>query len=587
MTSAKPFSVAVLFAVLVLYKLTGSPALGQDSIPDTLAGKTFAKLLESTNSSDEAERNAFLKSAFEKSDEDTVEQRKMRTDQLRSEFGKLTFEKVIASSEYRISVSCKTEHGPRVALTVSLSENAPHKIQSMALEMGGDHGAEADDSPLDAETRIEIVNRLAEELRSKYVFPVVGNKMATAVEESLQNGDFDQFESVTEFASHLSEQLSEICHDKHLRIRAGSLRDPSASHGRRPVDNHGFVKAEMLPGGIGYLKFNFFSGEKAAQETAAAAMNFLGNSKALIFDLRENGGGSPEMIAFLSSYLFEDRVHLNSFYNRPTDTTTETWTQKDVPGKKFSPSTPVFVLTSSNTFSGAEEFTYNLKNLKRGTIVGETTGGGAHPVMPVTLGKTMYITMPFARAINPITKTNWEGVGVKPDVAVSAKLALDKAVELAKSGMAGLTSTPSSKMEKTETADIDRQDLMETANELMSDESFEEAIPLLAKLTKLDPDNGEAWFKYGYCLHLSGKLDEALVAHSKAAGFKQFAGIATYNLACAYSLKNETDEALNQLEKAIHLGFDDLNQIEGDSDLDNIRKDQRYIDLIQSLEDNR
>ena len=116
-------------------------------------------------------------------------------------------------------------------------------------------------------------------------------------------------------------------------------------------------------------------------------MNFLGHSNALIFDLRQNGGGSPEMIAYLSSYLFEEPVHLNSFYNRPTETTTETWTQKEVPGKKFSPETQIFVLTSSNTFSGAEEFSYNLKNLKRGTIVGETTGGGAHPVMPVVLGR--------------------------------------------------------------------------------------------------------------------------------------------------------------------------------------------------------
>ncbi len=577
---------AILFCLIFLQGQWGTPLLGQEAIPETSAGKALAGLLESANSSDDASRAAFLKDEFEKNDEETVKQRKAQTDQLRSQLGKLTFKKIISSSEHRISATCETENGPDVVMTVTLTDNPPHKIHSVALEMGGDHGPDADDSPLSADARTEIVERLARELRSKYVFPEVGNEMATAVEKSQADGGFDKFVVAGEFASQLSEQLSEICHDKHLRVRAGSPRPPGASPGRRPADNHGFVKAEMLPGGVGYLKFNYFSGDRVAQNTAAAAMNFLGNSNALIFDLRENGGGSPELIAFLSSYLFDEPVHLNSFYNRPTETTTETWTQKDVPGKKFSKSIPVFVLTSSYTFSGAEEFSYNLQNLKRGIIVGETTGGGAHPVMPVTLGKRMHITMPFARAINPITEKNWEGVGVKPDVAVSADLALDKAVELARSAVAGLASSQSAEVEKTESADVDLHDLMEKATGLMSDGSFDEALPLFAKITNLDPENGEAWFKYGYCLHLSGKLDEAMEAHKKAAGFEQFAEIATYNLACAYSLKNDTDQAFAHLEKAIGLGFGNANQVETDSDFDNIRKDQRYADLIRRLKEN-
>jgi C-terminal processing protease CtpA/Prc len=187
-----------------------------------------------------------------------------------------------------------------------------------------------------------------------------------------------------------------------------------------------------MPGNIGYVKFNMFTPGQAAQETAAAAMNFVANADALIFDLRENGGGSPEMIAFLSGYLFDRKVHLNSFYNRETDETEEWHSREDVPGRRFGETKPVYVLTSGRTFSGAEEFTYNLKNLKRATIVGETTGGGAHPVNARDIAGRFTLMVPFARAINPITKTNWEGTGVEPDTKVPAADALDAALESAR-----------------------------------------------------------------------------------------------------------------------------------------------------------
>jgi retinol-binding protein 3 len=110
-------------------------------------------------------------------------------------------------------------------------------------------------------------------------------------------------------------------------------------------------------------------------------MNFLAHVDATIFDLRENGGGDPRMVAMISSYLFDKPTHLNDLYNRKEDSTTQYWTLPYVPGATLADK-PAFVLTSKGTFSGAEEFTHNLKNLKRATIVGETTGGGAHPVAP-------------------------------------------------------------------------------------------------------------------------------------------------------------------------------------------------------------
>lgn len=142
---------------------------------------------------------------------------------------------------------------------------------------------------------------------------------------------------------------------------------------------------------------------------------------------RDNGGGSPGMVAFVSSYLFDKRTHLNDLWTRRTKETKQFWTRDTVPGRRFGGTKPVYVLTSAHTFSGAEEFTYNLKNLKRATIIGEVTGGGAHPVAGHRIDEHFMIGVPFTRAINPITHTNWEGVGVKPDIAVPANEALETA----------------------------------------------------------------------------------------------------------------------------------------------------------------
>ena len=159
-------------------------------------------------------------------------------------------------------------------------------------------------------------------------------------------------------------------------------------------------------------------------------MNFLAHVDALIIDLRDNGCGDLAMVKYISSYLFDKPTHLNDLYNRKEDSTSQFWTLPFVPGPTLA-GKPVFVLTSSRTFSGAEEFSYNLKMLKRTTIVGETTGGGAHPVSGHRIDDHFMIGVPFAKAVNPTSKTNWEGTGVEPDVKVPAADALDNAKELA------------------------------------------------------------------------------------------------------------------------------------------------------------
>ena len=292
-------------------------------------------------------------------------------------------------------------------------------------------------STLDAAARESIVNSIAELLEKNYVYPEIGIKMGRHIQSQLAEGKYDRITRSAAYATSLMQDLREISHDKHLRVlcdpaTAASLQrggHGSAELHRQRVErerrmSYGFQKVERLAGNIGYLDLRFFADTSYAREAAAAAMGVLQGSDAVIFDLRSNGGGSPQMVQFLCSYFFgPEPVHLNSLYWRPSDRTDEFWTLKDLPGKRM-PDVDLFILTSRRTFSGAEEFTYNMKNLKRATIVGETTGGGAHPVNMKAVNDTFVLFVPVGRAINPISQTNWEGVGVEPDVKVSSEKAL-------------------------------------------------------------------------------------------------------------------------------------------------------------------
>lgn len=292
---------------------------------------------------------------------------------------------------------------------------------------------------------IDSINKI---LQKNYIFPDVADKMASSLVENLRKGKYNSLTNPSGFASQITKDLQSISKDKHLRIVydpkvIAAERQAIKSNNREALEaefaadvkrnNYGFKEMNILEGNIGYLDLREFIDTKYAGETAIAAMNFLSNSDAIIIDLRNNGGGSPSMIQLISSYFFTDEpVHLNTFYFRPTNETTETWTLSNIKGKRR-PDVPLFLLTSNRTFSAAEEFCYNLKNLKRATVIGETTGGGAHPTGSEIATNNFYVRVPKGRAINPITKTNWEGTGVTPDIPVSAdealKIALMKARE--------------------------------------------------------------------------------------------------------------------------------------------------------------
>lgn len=298
----------------------------------------------------------------------------------------------------------------------------------------------------DSKVKQQTVKKITSLLDDNYIFPELAKKMGELIKQNLATGIYDSIDDPMKFAETLTADLQSVSKDKHIRVRfspedAKRLMEQE-KNGRDQDDekhwnemmkkeNYGFKKVERLPGNIGYVDFRNFASPDYSKETVASVMKFLENTDAIIFDLRLNGGGDPAGVQLICSYLFtETPVHLNDLYYRPTDETKEYWTLRKIDGKRM-PDVPVYVLTSKFTFSGAEEFSYNLKNLKRATIVGETTGGGAHPGGVKAINSGFAIFVPTGRAISPITKTNWEGVGVAPDVNIKSELALEQAQILA------------------------------------------------------------------------------------------------------------------------------------------------------------
>jgi len=293
------------------------------------------------------------------------------------------------------------------------------------------------DINVDAAARAEVIENVIRQLDQQYVFPDTAREIEKAIRERVKKGDYDRVTSATELAKTLTTHLREISRDQHLSVNYSIEPIPVRAKNTEPTSvereglrnygeaiNFGFEKVERLPANIGYIRLNLFFPVEYGAETANAAMTFVANTDALIIDLRGNDGGSPNMNVLIASYLFSvEPVHLGDIYQRKGSFTRQFWTLPFVPGKRYT-GKDVYILTSKRTFSAAEAFTYDLKALKRVTVIGETTGGGANPRDVVRINEHFWIGLPTARAVNPITLTNWEGTGVTPDIEVPADLAL-------------------------------------------------------------------------------------------------------------------------------------------------------------------
>jgi hypothetical protein len=325
-----------------------------------------------------------------------------------------------------------------------------------------------DDGSLAAEqlSGREIVTRALELLRANYVFPDQAERAAAAIETRLEAGEYDDLDEIT-LTGLVTEHLQEITGDRHLGMRLGAPgpgpgREPPRERGGEPgrepgrepdrgsrreldrepqkpperermrrmgrLDNFGIRRVERLDGNVGYIDLRRMAVPANAGPAITAAMELVAGTYALIIDMRHNGGGAPEGVVFWCSYLFgqEKPTHLNDIFRADTGETRQFWTLPYVPGTRY-PDQPVFLLTSERTFSGGEDLCYTLQALGRAEVIGETTGGGAHPTRPFPVSAAVHIAVPFARSVNPVTGTNWQGTGVVPDVAVPAAQAYDVA----------------------------------------------------------------------------------------------------------------------------------------------------------------
>jgi hypothetical protein len=304
------------------------------------------------------------------------------------------------------------------------------------------HFQAAADPSLNAADRHRVIAGAIANLQKYYNFPDVAQKTADALLAHEKRGDDDAVKDGADFADLLTREMLEVSHDHQLKVIYFQVRPPDLPPAPRPDrltryraamrNNCSFEKVETLPHKIGYLKFNAFPEVSLCGPTAAAAIASLNDSDAIIFDLRDNTGGYMDMVALMAGYLFDHRIHLNDRYNRAENATLESWTPPPVPGNRLA-NKPAYVLTSAVTFSGGEEFSYDLKMLRRATIVGEATFGRGHVPRARRIDDHFDIRVPDDRSINPISKTDWDGPGVLPDVKVRAADALETAVKLATS----------------------------------------------------------------------------------------------------------------------------------------------------------
>jgi C-terminal processing protease CtpA/Prc len=262
-------------------------------------------------------------------------------------------------------------------------------------------------------------------LTDNYVFPDIAEQAAAV----LRRNDYDHLVDDSEFASVVTSDLQSINGDKHLRLLHERPRPQTRTR------QHCFEKVEILDGNVGYLEITLLRDPREFGDIAAAAMTLIADTDGLILDLRRNRGGDPAMVALICAYVLDEFTHLNDLHVRRDDLVVQFWTSPYVPGRRFGGSKPIWVLTSSTTFSGGEELAYDLQQLGRATIIGEATRGGAHPSTWHRITEQLFATIPDARAINPVTKTNWEGVGVTPDIRLPAEEALDHARGLARNAV--------------------------------------------------------------------------------------------------------------------------------------------------------
>lgn len=297
---------------------------------------------------------------------------------------------------------------------------------------------------INSKTKEQVVFKVASIMKEKYVFEEIGNKMSKHIVLLFKNGEYDSIVNVIPFCNKLTSDLRDISNDKHLyvfyspeetyQVKASKKMLPEKEvkeindyfYEIERKENFGFKKVEILDGNIGYFELQYFTDPENFEEKLHGVMNLLSNSDAIIIDLRNNGGGTGS--ALLPSYFLPStKIHLGSICCRDTTQNTDSWTIQDITGKRLTEIELYILISNSMTFSAAEDFAYTMQHLDRAVLIGETTKGGAHPIDVLIVQDSILTQIPICESYNPITKSNWDNTGVKPDIEVPSENALYKA----------------------------------------------------------------------------------------------------------------------------------------------------------------
>lgn len=284
----------------------------------------------------------------------------------------------------------------------------------------------------DASTRAQVLTKAEEEL-GQYFFTDRIPKLRAAIEA--HRSAYLQITDPTKFASAVTAGMYAVAHDKHIGLWYSATYMPDDQK-PTPADevqrtyfehyiNYGYEGVLRLQGNIGYLHLRGFAGMPGAKKTIDGTMALLDHTDALIIDLRGNGGGDPRSLDYLMGY----------FFSKPTELTSIVWKEhgKTTLHRQFSAASiggvrylnkPVYVLIDDRTISCAEQFAYDMKSLHRAQLIGKTTAGGANPGRVYRLTSHFGLFVPLGQAKNPYTGSNWEGIGVSPDVPTTPKGAL-------------------------------------------------------------------------------------------------------------------------------------------------------------------
>jgi hypothetical protein len=363
---------------------------------------------------------------------------------IRGIFGQLTPMRITLSLDLQLTLLAnagKTDDA--LVMRFQLESESPHHLTFVTFT-GIDHFQVSDEyvayvatraMPIDKTIRESTIQYVAQVLKDSYIYPELGRQMADAFLQNEAEGRYADLKKAGKLADKLTEDALAISNDKHIWVEA---QNPTVQASTDPVnrpiaelrrDNYDFRKVEVLPGNIGYIKFDMIHDDEEAKEIAAAVLDSVAHCDALIFDIRDNIGGEWGAAELILGRLFPSGTVFAHVYDRDGRLIEERSTPDAIPKEAIDSGVLMYVLTSSRTGSAAEGFAYCLKHHGRATIVGEVTEGMAHPSKEVVVNDYFRVSVPFMRSENVITGTNWEGTGVVPQIEVTADRALETAVE--------------------------------------------------------------------------------------------------------------------------------------------------------------